>query len=240
MEQETAVGALSMVKPKILAMIPARGGSKGLPGKNLRLLHGKPLIAYTILAARSSPLVDRVIVSTDDPKIAALAAEYGAEVPFMRPTELAMDNSSIGDAINFSLQKLTDEYDYTPDYLVEMYPTSPFRTKALVDMLLEKLLMGFTQVKTVKKISAENKFFHIDNKNQVQMLKSSIGQLKDGYYYRCYGVLYARKLGVFGAERRYLHVITNPVELIDIDDMADFREAERMIEEGLFDPGVAW
>jgi N-acylneuraminate cytidylyltransferase len=229
-----------MVKPKILALIPARGGSKGLPGKNLRLLHGKPLIAYSILAARSSSLVDRVIVSTDDPRIAEVAVEYGAEVPFMRPKELATDSSSIGDTVDFSLQKLSDEFDYAPDYLVEMYPTSPFRTKALVDRLLGILLNGFTQVKTVKKVSAKNNFFHADSKNKVQMLKSGMGQLESGYYYRFYGVLNAWKVGAFGAPRRYMHVITNPAELIDIDYSDDFREAERMIEEGLFDPGVAW
>jgi len=229
-----------MIKPNILALIPARGGSKGLPGKNLRLLHGKPLIAYSILAARSSSLIDRVLVSTDDPRIAEVAVEYGAEVPFMRPKELATDSSSIGDTVYYSLKKLSEEYEYAPDYVVEMYPTSPFRTKALVDMLLEILLKGFTQVKTVKKISAENKFFHADSQSQVQMLKSSIGQLETGSYYRFYGVLNAWKVGVFGAQRRYMHVITNPAELIDIDYPADFSEAERMIEEGLFDPGVAW
>ena len=76
---------------KILGLIPARGGSKGLPRKNIRPLHGKPLIAWTIGQARSSSVFDKIIVSTDDEEIATIAKEYGAEVPFMRPAELAGD-----------------------------------------------------------------------------------------------------------------------------------------------------
>ena len=80
-------------KIKIIAVIPARGGSKGLPGKNILPLCGKPLIAYSIEVAKKSRLIDRVIVTTDDKKIAAVAKKYGAEIPFMRPARLAQDNT---------------------------------------------------------------------------------------------------------------------------------------------------
>ena len=76
---------------QILAIIPARGGSKGVPGKNIKALAGKPLIAYAIETARACSLIETIIVSTDDPAIAAVAREYGAEVPFVRPAELAAD-----------------------------------------------------------------------------------------------------------------------------------------------------
>ena len=94
---------------KILALIPARGGSKGLPGKNIRPLLGKPLIAWTIEQAKASKYIDRVIVSTDDKKIEEVAEEYGAEVPFLRPEGLAKDQSRgidvILHAINFLKKK---------------------------------------------------------------------------------------------------------------------------------------
>ncbi|HMU70535.1 MAG TPA: acylneuraminate cytidylyltransferase family protein, partial [Chitinophagales bacterium] len=79
---------------EVLAIIPARGGSKGLPGKNIRPLNGHPLLAYSILAAQQSELITRIIVNTDDLDIAAIAQQYGAEIPFLRPANLALDNTT--------------------------------------------------------------------------------------------------------------------------------------------------
>ena len=90
----------------ILAIIPARGGSKGIPGKNIKELAGKPLIAYTIEAARRAPSVSRVIVSTDSQEIADVAMRYGAEVPFLRPEELASDTAKTMDAVMYTLEEL--------------------------------------------------------------------------------------------------------------------------------------
>jgi CMP-N,N'-diacetyllegionaminic acid synthase len=86
-------------KPETIAIIPARGGSKGIPRKNIVDLCGKPLIAYAIEAALKSDMITRVVVSTDDEGIAEISTAYGAEVPFLRPKEMALDRSSIGDAI---------------------------------------------------------------------------------------------------------------------------------------------
>lgn len=113
---------------KVLAIIPARGGSKRLPGKNILDLNGKPLIAWTIEAAKNAKYIDKVIVSTDDKKITEISEKYGAEVPFMRPNALSSDTaSSIGvilHAINFFKEK-----EIKFDYIVLLQPTSPLRTE---------------------------------------------------------------------------------------------------------------
>jgi CMP-N-acetylneuraminic acid synthetase len=92
-------------KPEVIAIIPARGGSKGIPRKNIVDLCGKPLVAYSILAARHAELIDRVVVSTEDEEIAEVAKAWGAEVPFLRPKELAKDTSGIGEAISYTVSR---------------------------------------------------------------------------------------------------------------------------------------
>lgn len=111
----------------LLAVIPARGGSKGVPLKNIRNLAGKPLIAWTIDAALSSQCFDRIVVSTEDYKIAEVARTFGAEVPFMRPVELSQDNSPSIDAILHAIHWLANHEDYRPEYVMLLQPTSPFR-----------------------------------------------------------------------------------------------------------------
>lgn len=125
-------------KPRAIGFIFARGGSKGVPGKNIKSLAGKPLIAYAIETAHACPLIETVIVSTDDPSIAAVAREYGAEVPFLRPTDLAADNSpewlSWQHAIRWVLAQ-RGEFDT----FISLPTTSPFRTTddvtACIDVL---------------------------------------------------------------------------------------------------------
>jgi CMP-N,N'-diacetyllegionaminic acid synthase len=121
---------------KVLAFIPARGGSKGLPGKNIKMLAGKPLIAWSIEQAKASTLIDRVIVSTDCPEIAKIAIQYGAEVPFYRPENIAGDNATTESAMLHCCEYLK-ERDELPDYIVLIQATSPIRSidqfdKALV------------------------------------------------------------------------------------------------------------
>lgn len=123
----------------VLAVIPARGGSKSIPKKNIRLLGGKPLIAYSIASGKSSPLIDRVIVSTDNEQIAGIAKDYGAEVPFLRPKELAQDNTSDLPVFQHALQWLYDNENYQPDIIVHLRPTNPFRTVSDIDEAIELL-----------------------------------------------------------------------------------------------------
>src|SRR5512135_1117225 len=106
----------------ILALIPARGGSKGIPRKNIRNFAGYPLIAWSIAAAKQSKLVTRVIVSTDDEEIASVARELGAEVPFLRPAELAQDKSLDLPVFEHALQWLKENEGYQPDVVVQLRP----------------------------------------------------------------------------------------------------------------------
>jgi CMP-N,N'-diacetyllegionaminic acid synthase len=112
---------------KILGVITARGGSKGLPGKNLRPLAGKPLIAHTIDTARASNAFDRVILSTDDEAIAAAARSRGCDVPFMRPSDLARDETPHLPVLQHAVQWLADHDRYSPDAVMILQPTSPLR-----------------------------------------------------------------------------------------------------------------
>jgi YrbI family 3-deoxy-D-manno-octulosonate 8-phosphate phosphatase len=120
-------------KAEVLAVIPARGGSKGIPRKNIRNFAGHPLIAYSIEAALQAKTVTRVIVSTDDEEIAAVARQYGADVPFLRPAEFAQDRTLDLPVFQHALRWLAEHEDYHPDVVVQLRPTSPVRPPTLVD-----------------------------------------------------------------------------------------------------------
>ncbi|MEA3325864.1 MAG: acylneuraminate cytidylyltransferase [Chloroflexota bacterium] len=127
-------------KPEVLAIIPARGGSKGIPRKNIRDFSGYSLIAYSIAAGLQAELISRVIVSTEDLEIADVARTFGAEVPFMRPVELAQDDTTDLPVFEHALRWLDQNEDYHPDLVVQLRPTSPIRPKDLVDRAVEQLL----------------------------------------------------------------------------------------------------
>jgi CMP-N-acetylneuraminic acid synthetase len=124
----------------VLALIPARGGSKGLPRKNVLPLGGKPLIAHTIETALASELVTRTIVTTDDDEIAGAARAHGAEVPFMRPAELAQDDSTDLDVFRHALEWLAAEEGYEPELVAHLRPTNPLRVPGDVDAALRLML----------------------------------------------------------------------------------------------------
>ena len=125
---------------EILALIPARGGSKGIPRKNIRNFAGYPLIAWSIAAAKQSELVTRVIVSTDDAEIAAVARQCGAETPFLRPAELAQDQTTDLPVFEHALQWLEENEGYRPEVVVQLRPTSPIRPKGMIDSAIRILL----------------------------------------------------------------------------------------------------
>lgn len=128
------------IMTEILALIPARGGSKGIPRKNIRTFAGYPLIAWSIAAAKQSSCVTRVILSTDDPEIAAVARAHGAETPFLRPAELAQDNTTDLPVFEHAIQWLEEQEGYQPDIVIQLRPTSPIRPKDCVDHAVEILL----------------------------------------------------------------------------------------------------
>jgi CMP-N,N'-diacetyllegionaminic acid synthase len=111
-----------------VAVISARGGSKGIPAKNIQPVAGKPLIAWTILASRDSGLFQRIVVSTDSQNIAATARHFGAEVPFMRPAELAADDTPGVDPVLHAVRWLETQEQYTPEWVMLLQPTSPLRS----------------------------------------------------------------------------------------------------------------
>lgn len=165
---------------RIIGVIPARGGSKGIPMKNSKLLQDRPLIDWSINAASKSQLLDRFIVSTDSTEIAYIALNTGAEVPFRRPEALATDTATTRDvlihAINF-LEENGDQYDY----LVLLQPTSPFRRKGAIDEAIQLAIneKDVDMVVSVKETSS-NPYYVLFEEDQQGYLKSS----KEGYFQR--------------------------------------------------------
>lgn len=138
----------------VLALIPARGGSKGLPNKNIARVGGKPLIAWTILAAQQVKSVDRIVVTTDSPEIARIARDYQAEIPFLRPPELALDDTPGMAPILHAIQWLETNQNYCPDYVMCLQPTSPLRSsqdiEAAIQLALDKNADSVVSVSHVK------------------------------------------------------------------------------------------
>ena len=129
-----------IIDMEILAIIPARGGSKSIPRKNLKLLAGKPLMAWTIEESKKSKYLTRIIVSTDDREIAEVAKKYGAEAPFLRPVEIAQDLSTDVEFLSHALNWLKDNENYEPEIILRLPPTSPLRKAEHIDEGIKALL----------------------------------------------------------------------------------------------------
>jgi len=136
-------------RPEVLAIIPARGGSKGIPGKNIREFAGFPLVVYSIAAGRQAKTITRVVVSTDSEEIAAVSRQYGAETPFLRPSEFAQDNSLDLPVFRHALEWLAQRENYHPDVVVQLRPTSPIRPRTCVDDAV-KLLLDHPEADSVR------------------------------------------------------------------------------------------
>lgn len=231
-----------MKKLNVTAAIFARGGSKGLPRKNIRLLAGKPLIAYAIEVARRSQLIDRVIVSTDDEEIAGIARDYGAEVPFMRPKELAADDSPEWQAWRHAVKALAAEEASAMDVFVSVPPTAPLRAVGDVDACVKGLLTSDADVVITVTPAHRNPYF-----NMVSLDENGYARLvippEDAIFrrqvapvvYDVTTVAYAtrpefilRANSVFEGK---VQTITVPVErALDIDSEYDFRIAESLLD----------
>jgi len=141
------ISSVRLSTDRIIAVIPARSGSKGLPGKNILLLAGKPLIAHTIEAARTAHSIQRVLVSTESPEIAQIARQYGAEVPFLRPPELALDETPTLPVLQHVLSQLQALEGCAPEVIVLLQPTSPLRVAADIDRAV--IMLEQTQADSV-------------------------------------------------------------------------------------------
>ena len=169
---------------EILAIIPGRGGSKGIPGKNIKDFAGFPLIAYSIKAGLHSELVTRVIVSTDDEDIARIARQYGAETPFMRPGHLAQDDTLDLPVAQHCLEWLAEHEDYHPEAVVWLRPTSPIRPVDCVDQAL-RLLLDHPEVDCVRGVvpAGQNPFkmWTIDSETQKMVPLLSVEGIPEAY-----------------------------------------------------------
>jgi len=123
----------------IIAIIPARSGSKSVKDKNIALLSGYPLIAYSIVAAKKSELIDRIIISTDSEEYQKIALQYGAEVPFLRPTEYSTDTSTDRDFLIHAMNWLEENERQAPEYWVHLRPTTPLRDPLLIDKAIQEI-----------------------------------------------------------------------------------------------------
>lgn len=158
-------------QPEIVAIIPARGNSKSIPKKNIKEFAGFPMLAFSIAAAKQSRYVNRVIVSTDNQEIAQVAREYGAEVPFIRPDELAQDDTLDYPVIEHALLWLAEQEDYHPDYVIQLRPTSPIRPQNMVDDAVE-LMLSHPDADSVRGVvpSAQNpyKMWFVDEQGRMK------------------------------------------------------------------------
>lgn len=136
-------------QPEVLAIVPARSGSKSIPRKNAKLFHGHPLLAYSIAAALHAKSVSRVIVSTDGEDLAGIARQYGAEAPFLRPAQIAQDDTLDLPVFQHALRWLAENEKYHPDIVVQLRPTSPLRPPGLVDGAV-KILMEHKEADSVR------------------------------------------------------------------------------------------
>ena len=234
---------------KIFGIITARGGSKGIPGKNIKELAGKPLIAYTIEAANTSGVFDRIILSTDDEKIADVAREYGCEVPFMRPAELAADTTPHISVLQHAVSWLKEHERYTPDAVMILQPTAPLRTATHIReaaVLFKK--SGADSVVSVSEVPGH---FHprwqftIDDNDKMAIVTgepfSQIVRRRQDLPHKTYarnGAIYCFKTELLydpaGPNFYGNHVaayVMKPEESVNIDTMADWKEAERILKE---------
>lgn len=166
---------------KVLALIPARSGSKTLPHKNIRPLNGKPLLAYSIEHAQQSHFINRIILTTDSEEYAALGRQYGAETPFLRPAELAQDFSLDWDVFYHALTYLKEQEHYQPDIVVHLRPTYPIRNPAEIDDMVQMLLNN-PQADSVRSVSpAKENPFKMWTWNEKGVLSPICKEIKDCY-----------------------------------------------------------
>ncbi|SHE63383.1 CMP-N,N'-diacetyllegionaminic acid synthase [Caldanaerobius fijiensis DSM 17918] len=224
----------------ILALIPARGGSKGVPRKNLRCLSGKPLIAYTIEAALQANFIDKIIVSTDDLEIANVSKKYGAEVPFIRPEALATDEAKGIDVILHAMQWLEDHNEKF-DLLILLQPTSPLRDSEDIKNALS-LFVRKNADAVVSVCEAEHSPLWMNTLREDLCMKDFIrkevlnkNRQELETYYRLNGAIYLAKWNYikqyksFYGDKTYAYIMSRE-KSVDIDSEFDLQFAEFLMK----------
>ena len=229
----------------ILGIITARGGSKGIPRKNVKELAGKPLISYTIDAAKRSSVVSRLILSTDDVEIAEVGKRYGAEVPFMRPKELAEDKTPTLPVLQHAVSWLRDNENYTPEYIMLLQPTCPlrqaFHIREAAELVEKVQLDSIVSVAEIPSHFNPHWQFLIDEENRLQIftgeLFSQIIKRRQelGKTYTRNGAIYLFKTELLFRQEPTFYgddvraYIMEQKYSVNIDSPADWTEAEEAI-----------
>ena len=234
-----------MTEAKILCLIPARGGSKGIPRKNICELVGKPLIAYTIECARRSGLIQRTVVSTEDDEIAEVSRRYGAEVPFKRPIELAQDLTPDLPVFRHALRWLEENEHYIADLVVHLRPTGPIRRAGTVDSAI-RLMLQHPEADSLRSVTHPSetpyKMWRIGPEGFLESLLEVEGlqepynmprqMLPEIFWQNGYiDIIRPRVIlerGLMSGKKILPFLIDE--EYVDIDDEENFRKAERVIE----------
>lgn len=230
-----------MKNNKVLAIIPARAGSKGIPSKNIKNIAGEPLINWTIRQALKSKLVDKVIVSTDGETIADIAKDAGAEVPFLRPAEYAQDSSPTSDVVIHTLS-FYEEHGIYYDMVAILEPTSPLRKSSDIDRGIKMLrdnpnaytLVSLGEVHTehpliIKKIDEEYIVPYMQDAKKIYQRQQA-----DKAYFP-YGVIYLSRTHYFKAQKTFYSEKTIPLRIerwqnYEVDDEIDFLIIEQLIK----------
>lgn len=224
---------------KIVCVVPARGGSKGVPRKNIKMIAGKPLIAYTIGQALQSPYIDRVIVSTEDAEIADVSRQFGAETPFTRPVELAGDQSSTIDVLLHAIHWLQEKEEYHFDILVLLHATTPLRNVYDINSCIEMLIAEKADNVFSVTEAHRNPYFNMveagrDGKVKLSKKGDFMTRQSAPAVYDMNSAIYVWWTDILKKEKKIFldksHIYVMPKERsIDIDDDLDFRIAEFLV-----------
>lgn len=230
----------------ILGTICARGGSKGVPNKNIRNIGGKPLIYYTISVMKKWGQASKIITSTDSPEIARIANEYGAETPFLRPKELATDTAPKIPVIQHALKFCEEHYKTKYDVVVDLDPTAPIRTVNDLDKALEKFIQTKAQVLYSVTVAKKNPYFNMVelDENGNACLSKSLGS--EFFRRQDAPIVYAINGSIYIFDRNFLinskslHCerekvyVMDEIASVDIDREIDFKFIEFLITSGYF------
>jgi len=230
----------------IVTVIPARGGSKSIPLKNIQLLNQKPLISYSISYSQQCPLVSHTVVSTDSKRIAEIAKEFGADAPFIRPAEIAQDDTQDFPVIQHALEQLESIYKTRIDAIAWLRPTSPLRPEGLIERALEILQLNpsCSSVRSVVK-SAEHPYRQwLINDGLIESVVKETGvkepynmprqSLPDVYFQSGDLELVKRDTIVRGSISgdKVMPLIIDRSEMLDIDHFDDLKNAENKVSDG--------
>ena len=229
---------------KILGLIPARAGSQRVSGKNIKLLQGKPLITYTIEAAKASRLIDKVLVSTDSQAIADTAIRYGAEAPFLRPQKISRGDSTEMQFLEHALDWLLEHKSYEPDLIVLLYPTSPLRRPESIDAAIQDMIKNpeADSLRSVKLCSDHPYKMWVMAGEYLQPFVKTANQNSHTLSYQLLPTVYIQNASIYITKPRTIRekgsptgdiivpFIMDELESLDINTPLDFRFVEMLIK----------